>query len=172
MGEATYMQFLSIDWTIVMQLGNTLILFLLMKKFFFKPVKDMIDSREKEVSDIYDNAQKVQTDAEEMKQKYEKSMSTAKSEANDIVNLACKRAQTRSDEIVKEAQDKSVIILQKAEEETKLEKKRAVNEIKGEISDMAMMIAQKIVEKDINANDHEQLIQQFIDGVGDKAWKE
>lgn len=172
MGEATYMPFLSIDWTLVMQLGNTLILFLLMKKFFFAPIKSMIDSREKEVQDIYSDAQKAQNDAEDLKKQYQKSLTSAKDEANDIINLACKRAQTRSDEILNEAQEKSVAIIRKAEEETRLEKKKAINEIKGEISDMAVMIAQKIVEKDIDQKEHEKLIEQFIDGVGDNTWKE
>ena len=50
------MPFLSIDWTLVVQLINTGILFLLLSKFLFKPVKAMIDSREAEVSKMYEDA--------------------------------------------------------------------------------------------------------------------
>ena len=60
----------------------------------------------------------------------------------------------------------------KAEEEIAREKKKAVNEIKDEISDLAVMIATKVVGKDLNTQDHEQLIQEFIDGAGDLSWKE
>ena len=168
----TYMSFLSIDWTLVFMLCNTLILFLLMKHFFFKPVKKMIDSRQKEVENIYEEANKAQTDAQNLKSEYEKHLSGAREEANEIVNLAQKRAQTRSDEIIKEAHDKSAAMIAKADEEIKLERTKVLNDVKGEISNMAVMIAEKVVEKDINSQDHEKLIEQFIDGVGDTAWKE
>lgn len=168
----TYMSFLSIDWTLVFMLCNTLILFLLMKHFFFKPVKKMIDSRQKEVEDIFDEANKAQTDAQNLKSEYEKHLSNARAEANEIINTAQKHAQIRSDEIIKEAHDKSAAMIAKADEEIKLERTKVLNDVKGEISDMAVMIAEKVVEKDINSKDHEKLIEQFIDGVGDTTWKE
>ncbi len=162
-----FMPFLNIDWTIIFMLGNTLILFLLMKKFFFEKVKAVIDAREEEVQGIYDEADKANQMAESLKADYEESLKGAKSEAAAIVGDAQKRAQVRADQIIDEAQAKSQAMLSKAEEEIIREKKKAINEIKDEISDMAVTIASKIVEKDINAKDHEALISSFIDGVGE-----
>lgn len=168
---ATYMPFLSIDWTVVFMLLNTLILFLIMKKLLFKPVKAMIDARQEELKKLHDDAQKAKADAEQMKTDYVKSLSGAKEEANEIVKSATQKAQTKSDEIVREAQEKATKLLEKADLEIEREKKKAINEIKDEISDIAIMIATKVVDKDINAKDHERLIEQFIDGVGDVSWK-
>ena len=170
--ESEYMSFLSIDWTLVFMLINTLILFLFMGKFFFKPVKNMIDSRKKEVEDIYDDAAKAKSDAENLRAEYEKHLSAAREEANEIVSMAQKRAQTSADEIVNEAHAKSAAMISKAEDEINQERQKALNDVKNEISQMAVMIAEKVVEKDMSDADHEKLIEQFIDGVGDTSWKE
>ena len=50
-----------------------------------------------------------------------------------------------------------------------MERKKAVNELKNEISGIAIDIAEKVVEREINAKDHEALIQQFIEGVGEAS---
>mgnify|MGYP003377492965 FL=1 len=94
------MPFLSIDWTLVVQLINTGILFLLLSKFLFKPVKAMIDSREAEVSKIYEDASAAKEQADRLQAEYAASISGAKEEANQIVKDAQKRAQMRSDEIL------------------------------------------------------------------------
>ena len=166
------MPFLSIDWTLVVQLINTGILFLLLSKFLFKPVKAMIDSREAEVSKMYEDASAAKEQADRLQAEHAASISGAKEEANQIVKDAQKRAQMRSDEILTDAQTKASAMMTKAEEEIAREKKKAVNEIKDEISDLAVMIATKVVGKDLNTQDHEQLIQEFIDGAGDLSWKE
>lgn len=165
------MGFVSLDWTLIMQLGNTLILFLLLKKFLFTPVKAMMDSREKELTDAYALADTMQAQAEGLKAEYAASLSGAKDEADGIVREAYKRAQDQSNQILQEARGKAALVASKAEQEIAQEKKKAINEIKDEISDMAIQIATKVVEKDITAQDHEKLIQEFIDGVGDAEWK-
>ncbi len=152
------MPFLSIDWTLVVQLINTGILFLLLSKFLFKPVKAMIDSREAEVSKMYEDASAAKEQADRLQAEYAASISGAKEEANQIVKDAQKRAQMRSDEILTDAQTKASAMMTKAEEEIAREKKKAVNEIKDEISDLAVMIATKVVGKDLNTQDHEQMM--------------
>ena len=166
-----YMQFVSIDWTLVFQLCNTLILFLLLKKFFSKPAKAMIDSRAKEVSDTFAKADAAKAEAAQLKAKYEESLRSAREEAGQIVKSARTRAQKSADEIVSEAQAKASDLQLRAQEEIVQEKKRAMGELQSEIGSMAVMIASKIVEKDMNEADHEKLIQEFIRELGDESWK-
>lgn len=121
---------------------------------------------------MYEDASAAKEQADRLQAEYAASISGAKEEANQIVKDAQKRAQMRSDEILTDAQTKASAMMTKAEEEIAREKKKAVNEIKDEISDLAVMIATKVVGKDLNTQDHEQLIQEFIDGAGDLSWKE
>lgn len=168
MGET--LEFISfVPWTIIMQWGNLLILFLLMRKFLFKPVKAILDKREAEINEAYDEAGKAKSEAENMREEYNARMASAREEAGEIVKNATVVAQTRETEIIADAQAKATLMLQKADADIAQEKKKAVNEIKDDISDMAVDIASKIIEREINPEDHEKLITEFIDTMGDAS---
>jgi len=158
-------------WTALFTLCNMIISFLVLKKLLFKPVKTMIDSRQAEIAKIYEDANHEKAEAQRLREEYAESISGAREEAEQIVKDAHQKAQVRSAEIVSEAQQKAAHLLQKAEEDIEREKKKTINEIKDEISDIAIMIASKVVEKDIDEKEHEQLISQFIDRAGDPTWK-
>lgn len=163
-----YMSFVSIDWTTILMLGNTLILFLLMRKYFFGPVKAMLDSRAAQIDDRYKKAEETNTTANALKEKYEESLKSARSEANNIVAAAQKRANEQADDIIRAANEKSMEISKKAQAEILREKTKALNEIKDEIGSLAVELAAKVVEKDINQQDHERLITGFIQELGDR----
>lgn len=167
METSTFMPFVNIDWTVIFMLANTGILFAIVSKLLFKPVKKMIDQREQEVASIYTQAEETRTKADCLMSEYTIKIKDAKNEANDIVAQAHKKATLHAEDIVKEANQKASTLMNKAQQDIELEKKKALNEVKDEISDIAMMIASKVVEKDITKQDHEKLIAQFIDGVGD-----
>lgn len=162
-----YMPFISIDWTIIAQLLNTLILFLVLKKLLFGRVKQIIDARQAEVDKMYSDADAAMTEADRLKNLYADSVAGARDEAQRIVADARKTAEDQSEAILDEARTAASKMLAKAESEIASEKKKAVNEIKDEISDIAIMIAEKVVEKEITPADHEKLIADFIDRVGE-----
>ena len=142
--------FVGVDfWTCLFTLCNLVILYLVMKKLLFKPVKNMIDSRQKEVDDLYDNANR------------------AKAESEALLRDANRRAQLREEEILRDAQDKAAQTMQRAEAQVALEKKRAMNEIKDDVSDMAVDIASAVLQRDIRSEEHTELIDSFIEKLGD-----
>ena len=112
MTEALYEAFVSIGWwEILVTMCNTLITFLIIKKFLYKPVRKMLAARSEEVQSMYSNAEKAQSEAEQMRIKAHK-------------------------------------------------------ELKDEVADLSVMIASKIVERDVKPEDHERFIEDFIDKVG------
>ena len=78
-----------------------------------------------------------------------------------------RRAQLREEEILKEANEKAARTLERATEQVELEKKRAINEVKNEVSDLAIGIAAAVIERDVNKSEHESLIDDFIKNMGD-----
>ena len=157
------LDFLSIDvGSIIFTLINTLILFLVLKHFLFGRVNKVLEDRQNEVSNTYKNADKTLENANLMKSQYDELMAGAKEESAEIVQSAVKKAQTRSDEIMDNAKKEAQHIIEKANLETEREIKKAKVELQDEISDMAMLIAEKIVEREINPSDHEKLINEFI----------
>lgn len=160
--------FVTIDiWTMIFTWANLGILLLLMKKFLFKPILNIIKKREEEIKEMYVVAQKDKDESAEMKAEYTKKLAEAKQEANEIITNATRTAELRSEDIIKETQAQAANIIKKAEEDIKRDKKAAIEEIKSGISDMAVAIAGKVIEKDLSAKDHESLVAQCIDEMGE-----
>ena len=101
-----------------------------------------------------------------MKKDYTESMANAKAEAAQITQNATRKATVRSEEILAEASRQATDMKKRAEQSIEMERKKAMNEIKDEIADLSIMIASKVVEKDINEDDHKRMIEEFIDKVG------
>lgn len=164
------MPFVSIDiWTIIMQWGNLLILLLLMKKFLFMPVMAVLEKRADEIKASYKEAERAKNEAYALENEYTKKLASAYSKADEIVKTAVESAKTASDDIVSEAKDKANAILERANEKILIEQKSAVDEVKNEISDIAITIAGKIIEKDITPSDHICMIEEFIEEMGEAS---
>ena len=155
-------------FTMIFAWINLVILYVFLKKLLFKPVKNMIDSRQKEIDDMYSEAEVAKDSANEMKAEYEEKLSSADAESEEILRRAVRRAELREEEILKEADKKAARIMERAEEQIELEKKRAVNDVKDEVSSIALGIAEAVIERDIDKNDHDTLIDEFIDKLGEK----
>ncbi|MDR3767596.1 MAG: F0F1 ATP synthase subunit B [Butyricicoccus sp.] len=162
-----FQQFVSIGgWNILVTICNTIITFLIVRKFLFKPVRKMLAARAEEVQAMYDQAEADRAEAAAMKKDYTDSIANAKAEAAQITQSATRRATVRSEEILAEASRQATDLKKKAEQSIEMERKKAMNEIKDEIADLSIMIASKVVEKDINEDDHKRMIEDFIDKVG------
>lgn len=160
--------FIGIDfWTALFILLNTLAIFLVARKYLIGPVRKLIESRQKEIDDMYENASNAREEAMAMKEEYLKKLNDAQMTSDKIVKDAVSRGQKREEEIVEKAKNEAGQILQKAQDDIQLEKKKAVNEAKNEISDMALEIAGKVVGRQLSAADKAEMIDHFIDELGD-----
>lgn len=160
--------FISLElWTSIFTLCNLVILFFVMKKLLFKPVKKMIDSRQQEVDEMYAEANQDKETAAQMKADYEQKLAHASEQSAQMLKDATRRAQKREEEILTEAQEKAAQTLKRADEQIEMEKKRALNDIKDEVSGMAVDIASAILTRDIKPEEHSELIDSFIENLGD-----
>mgnify|MGYP002530924216 FL=1 len=146
MTAALYEAFVSIGWwEILVTMCNTLITFLIIKKFLYKPVRKMLAARSEEVQSMYATAEKAQSEAEQMRSEYTERLSKAKEEAAEIVGSATRRAAERSDEILRESSQQASAMVKKAERVIEQERIKAHKELKDEVADLSVMIASKIV---------------------------
>lgn len=155
-------------WDILISLINLLLLFLILKKFLYKPVKKVMAQRQQQVDDLYGAADQAKDQANAMKQEYEARLSTAREEADELVRTAVQTAQRKGDQMLAEASDQVAYMKQKAEGDIEREKKQMMQDARKEISDMAVSIASKVVEREINKEDHAQLVDEFIRNVGEE----
>ena len=155
-----------VPWTFIIQIINLFIQVYLIKKFLFKPINEILEKRKNLADKVIREAREAQDQADSLKNQYEDSLTSAHAEAARIVADAQKEAQNKAETLVKEAEQQAQSIKAKASADIEQEKKKAVNEAKDEIGSLAMEIAGKVVEKEINEADHKKLIDDFITKVG------
>lgn len=155
-------------WSILVSLANLLIMFLILKRFLFKPVQKMMAARKQQVDQIYQDAKEKRDSAINMKQEYEARLATAREEADGLVRNAVQTAQRKGDAIVAEANSQASHLKQKAEQEIAQEKKQMLQDVRGEISDIAVSIASKVVEREVKKQDYDGFVDEFIKNVGEQ----
>ena len=156
-------------WTALFTFCNMIISFLILKKFLFKPVKGMIDKRQKEIDDKYDAADRAKNEAEKLRDDYQYHLDNAKAERDEILRQATARAQKYEADVIAAADASAEAIRTKAAADIAREKKEALNEVKNTISGIAMEIATKVVGREINEKDHQALVEEFIEKIGENA---
>ena len=154
-------------WTAFFVLMNTLAIFFVAKKFLFVPVKNMIDSRQKEIDAMYDAAGAAKESAQALENEYKEKLAQAQQTSDRMVKEAVARGQNRQEEIISQANAEARAILDKAAADIAQEKKKALNDAKNEISEMAMAIAEKVVGRELNDVDQAKLVDEFINELGD-----
>jgi len=155
-------------WQILISLANLLIMFLILKRFLFKPVQNVMAARQQQVDKLYGDAEADRDAAKGMKEEYETRLATAREEADGIVKNAVQSAQRKGDAILSEASAQASHMKQKAEEEISMERKQMLMDVRSEISDIAVSIASKVVEREIQKKDHENFVDEFIRNVGEE----
>lgn len=154
-------------WQILISLCNLLIIFLLFKKFLYAPVRRFVDKRKANVDAQYSEAEKAKNDALADKKEYEDKLRTVKAETDEMIREATVRANRRSDKIITDAKEKSDGMLRQAQSEIELERKKASDDIKHEIADVSTLVAEKMLEREIDSDDQRKFIDSFIEGIGD-----
>ncbi|MCQ2432583.1 MAG: F0F1 ATP synthase subunit B [Clostridia bacterium] len=161
--------FVSLDiWTVIFAWGNIIILFLFLKKILFVPLKNAMDARQKEIGDLYDGARRDREAAAEMRDEYSAKLEQAASQGDEIIKSAVKRAQLQGEQILADARDSAEKTLKRAEEQIELERSKALNDIKDEVSGMAVDIASAVIERNLSEEENSAMIDQFIRELGEK----
>lgn len=154
--------------TLIAQICNLFIQLLIVKIFFLDKIKAVLDKRREAADKQITDAETAKSEAAAIKQTYEENMRQAKTKADDMILSAQKTAAQRSEEIISQAQKQATQIKTKAASDIEMEKKKAINEAKNEISELAMAIAGKVVARELNDADQDGMIDRFIEELGDQ----
>ena len=153
--------------TIIFAMINFAILVVGLKVFLYKPVCNMLDSRREEVINNLNSAEEAKLEAQKLKDEYAAQIQNARAEAQDIINQAAKIGEQTKADIVTEAREEASRLTAKAQAEIAREKTEALNEIRNEIADLAVLAASKVVGKTIDVADHQNMVDNFVKEVGE-----
>jgi len=154
-------------WQILISLCNLFIIYLVLKKILYEPVRKAVAQRRASIDSEYETAAKEKEAAGQSRIAYEKKLSGAIAEADGIRTRAIAEANVRSDKLLTDAKAKADSIVAHAENEIELEKQKATEDMRREIADVSAKIAEKLVGRTINEKDQRKLIDSFIDEVGE-----
>ena len=154
-------------WQILISLINLFLLFLIIKKFLFKPVKKVLEQRQADIDESYEAARVANDEAQRNRDELEKQLSEANDRADEILQNATENAKYRGEKIIEEAQERADSIIRVAQNEAELERKKVSDSIKREIVDVSSTLTEKMLEREINTDDHRSLIDSFIENIGE-----
>ena len=149
-------------WTSVVFLG----LLFVLGKFAWNPVLDGLQAREDFIRNSLEEAKKDRESAEGRLKEYEERLNEAHAQATAIVEEGHRDAEVTAARIKEEAQAEAEKMIQRAKREIELAGEAALKEFFERSGKLATEMASRIVEREINADDHTKLIEQAIEEIG------
>ena len=154
-------------WQILISLCNLLLLFLIIKKFLYKPVKRVLKERQLALEEKYASAEEAKKQAEKSRVSWEEKLQGAQAEADMLLKKEIERAERHSSQMISEAREKADIIVHEAETQAALEYKKAQADIRKEIVDVSTLRAEKMLHREIHQEDHRDIIDSVISEIGE-----
>jgi F-type H+-transporting ATPase subunit b len=149
---------------ILIQLLATLILFIVVFRFLWKPITTLLEERREIISTDLEDAKKVNEDAYKIKEELEEKLLEAKTEAKFIIEASRERGENEKVRILDDAEKEAIARLKKAEDEILREVSVARQNLKQEIVDVAFEVAEKIVEKEVDSSVHAKTVEDVLEG--------
>lgn len=154
---------LRLDWNILFNIINILILYFLLKRFLFRPINEILAKRQAEADSLFVQAGEKDAKAQESREKYETLLSDAENEKVKIVSDARKEASAEYDRILVEAREKADAVVEKAQDAARKEKQTILLQADAEIKDMVLAAAAKVAGAADGAANDRKLYDRFLE---------
>lgn len=150
---------------------TVIVLFLVLKKFFFEKVKNFMETRSNSIQDAFDSAEAVNRRADEKMQNYTKRIANVEAEGREIIRDAKIKADAQAREIIEDANKQATEIMNKAEKNIERERQKAMEEMRKEVAALAMLAAERIVEREIQNIGQDEIVDEVINKARSTGWQ-
>ena len=147
--------------------GSFLLLIFLVKKFAWGNITSILDARAEKITNDIDEAEAARKKAEELAAKREAELAGSRQEATTILETAKETAEKNKAHILSEANQEALRLKEKAQLEISQNKEEAMNSIKGDVADLTVNLAGKLLSKQLDSEGHRQLIDRYLNELGD-----
>ena len=154
-----------VEWgTTIVTIITFIILLALLKKFAWGPLKEVMDKRERDINRDIDEAEEAKLNAQKLEEENKKTLKETQDEVHHILEDARIQARKQHEEIIKDAHERANGMIETAQSEIKSEKERALADINNQVSELSVLIASKVLQKEISEQDkRERDINRDID---------
>nr|WP_100374709.1 F0F1 ATP synthase subunit B [Bacillus sp. FJAT-45037] len=161
--------FENINWgSALYQLVAFSTLLFLLSRFALKPLLGIMEKREQMINDQINSAEKNRKDSEAFIVEQRAALEQARVEANEIIQNAKKLSEQQGQDIVKAARNDAERIKDSAVAEIQREKELAVTALREQVASLSVLIATKVIEKELDAKEQEKLVQEYLKEVGEE----
>lgn len=150
-----------IVWTII----NVTIMFYILSRFLFKPVKEFMDKRTEAIQKDINDAEALKQDAASLKTQYEEKMHSINEEKTQILLDAKKRGDKIYDERIEEATLDSDRVKERGRREIVQERAQMVDDLRSNLVNVALDAASKVISEELSEEKHKKLVSGFIDDL-------
>lgn len=154
--------------TSLVLLVSFLTLLLVLSYFVWKPVKKIMDDREQIIHDDIDSAEQRRVEAERLKEENEALLKQTQSEISELMENAKGQAKREQESIINDAQTRASQMIQEAKGDIEREKEQAIRDINDQVAELSVLIAEKMIVKEINQDDQKNLVKKYLQKAGDK----
>ncbi|EJG85845.1 F0F1 ATP synthase subunit B [Streptococcus sp. CF4-2] len=147
--------------------GSFLLLIFLVKKYAWGNITSVLDERAEKISSDIDGAEEARKKAEELASKREAELAGSRTEAKTIIENAKETAEKSKADILAEAKLEAGRLKEKANQEIAQNKAEALQSVKGDVADLTISLAGKIISQNLDSQAHKELIDQYIDQLGE-----
>lgn len=166
-----YQGLLEINWNLLFSAITVLVLYLILKHFFFEKVHKFMEARKAAVQDNLDRAKATEEEAQALLSKYQATLSNAEEEKRAIIKEAKAEADRRADAIVGEAKIQAQRIVSEAHENMRAEEEKAVVRLKKEVSSLAVLAAERIMQRELDEKSQQALVDQVLEEAAREKWQ-
>jgi len=150
----------------LVQLLAFLILLFLLKRYAWPPLMKVMKDREEHIANEIEAAEKARKEAEALLAEYKEMMRNARIESQEFIENAKKQGESQYQDIIARAREEAEKMKESARLEIQSEKEKAVRELRDQVASLSVLIASKVIEKELTEEDQEALIQEYIEKAG------
>lgn len=155
----------------IFYLINFLILVGVLTKFLYKPFLNVLDTRKRSIQDALDNAEMTNRRADEKMEQYNRQIAKVEDQGREIIKDAKIRAESQAADIIEEANRRANDMILAAERQIDRERKKALADMKKQVAVLAILAAEKIVERDIAQIGQDKIVDEIIEQAGSRQWQ-
>ncbi len=148
-------------WTVI----SFLILLILLWKFAFGPLVDILEKRSNKIQDSLREAEETRNEAERLLGEYKEQLKEARKESQKIIEQGKKLGESIREEIMGKAKQEADQTIVRAREEILREKENAIKELRSKVADLTIEASSKVIQKSLDKQEHLKLIEEFISEV-------
>jgi F-type H+-transporting ATPase subunit b len=142
------------------------ILYWLLNKYAFGPLMGIMEARKKMITEQIQSTESSRKQAEQSLAEQKQALQDARKEAHDIIEQARSISSKQSDEMIEQAKNESRRLKDEAIADIENEKNKAVAALRSQVNGISVMIASKIIEKQIDEKSQEELVEHYLKEVG------